>query len=55
MKLDRIFYSSAAALNLVIMFVGFMPFYASGRGQHDRVIAPAIFKLVAVHGLATTA
>jgi hypothetical protein len=36
------------------MFVGFMPFYLSGRGQHDRVIAPAIFTLVAVHGLAIT-
>lgn len=55
MKSARTFYSSAAALNLIVMFVGFMPFYTSGRGQHDRVIAPAIFTLVAVHGLAITA
>lgn len=54
MKPDRTFYSAAAAFNLAIMFVGFMPFYLSGRGQHDRVIAPAIFTLVAVHGFAIT-
>ena len=45
----------AAALNLLIMAVGFMPFYTSGHGQQGRVIAPEIFTLVAVHGLAITA
>lgn len=55
MKTNRAFYSLAAALNLLVTFVGFMPFYTSGRGQNDRVIAPEIFTLVAVHGLAITA
>ena len=33
MKSDRFFYSTAAALNLVIMFVGFSAFYLSGHAH----------------------
>lgn len=55
LKSDRVFYSAAAALNLVIVVVGFMPFYARGRGAGERIIDPAIFSLVVVHGMAITA
>lgn len=55
MKSDRTFYSTAAALNLVIMFVGFSAFYMSGHGAGGRVIDPGIMRVVIVHGLAITA
>lgn len=55
MKFDRYFYSTAAALILVIMFIGFFPFYSSGHGAGGRIIAPGIFPVVLVHGLAITA
>ncbi len=55
MKSDRFFYAATAGLVLVIMFAGFMPFFVSGHGQNGRVIAPAIFPVVVVHGLAITA
>ncbi len=55
MKFDRFFYSAAAALILVVMFAGFMPFFVSGHGQNGRIVAPAIFRVVVVHGLGITA
>jgi hypothetical protein len=55
MKSDRYFHVSAAALNLVIMLVGFSAFYTSGRGESGRVIAPAIMATVIVHGMSITA
>jgi hypothetical protein len=55
LKSDRAFYSTAAALNLVIMLVGFSAFYTSGRGEHGRVIAPGIMAVVIVHGMSVTA
>jgi hypothetical protein len=55
LKSDRVFYSTTAALNLVIMLVGFAAFYTSGRGEHGRVIAPEIMMVVIVHGMAITA
>ena len=55
MRSDRFFYSTAAALCLLIMFLGFMPYYLSGHGQHGRVIAPALAQVVFVHGMAVTA
>src|SRR5882724_8629944 len=55
MRSDRYFYSTAAALILVIMFCGFMPFFLSGHGQNGRIIAPDIFPVVVVHGLGITA
>ena len=55
MKSDRYFYSTAAALVLVIMFIGFFPFYVSGHGAGGRIIDPGIFPVVLVHGLAITA
>ncbi len=55
MKPDRNFYSSAAALNLVIMLIGFLPFYTRGQGEGGRIIAPGIYPVVLVHGMAITA
>ena len=55
MKTDRYFYSTAAALILVITFVGFSAFYTSGHGQGGRVIAPGIMPVVIVHGMGITA
>ncbi len=54
MRSDRFFYSTAAALNLVIMFVGFFVFYTTGHGAGGRVIAPGIMAVVIVHGMGIT-
>jgi hypothetical protein len=55
MKSDRSFYSSAAALNLAVMFAGFFAFYTSGRGAGGRIIDPGIMAVVIVHGMGITA
>lgn len=55
MKSDRYYYTTAAALNLVIMFVGFSAFYTRGHGEGGRIIEPAIYSVVLVHGMAVTA
>ncbi len=55
MTFDRTFYSTAAALNLMIMLVGFSAFYTSGHGEGGRIIAPGIYPVVLVHGMAITA
>jgi hypothetical protein len=55
LKSDRVFYSTTAALNLVIMLVGFSAFYTSGRGEAGRTISPAIMVVVIVHGMSITA
>jgi hypothetical protein len=50
----RYFYSVAAVLMLVIMFIGFQPFYVRGKGMGERVISEQLFPLVLVHGAAMT-
>ncbi len=55
MKSDRAFYSTAAALNVIIMLAGFWPYYTSGHGENGRVIAPELVTVVFVHGLSITA
>lgn len=55
MKSDRVFYSAAAALNLVLVVIGFMPFYARGHGAGERIIDPSILGVVTIHGTAITA
>jgi uncharacterized membrane protein YozB (DUF420 family) len=55
MKSDRMFYSTAAVLILLITVVGFFPFYTSGHGEGGRVIAPGIYPVVLVHGMGVTA
>lgn len=52
---DRIFYSSAAGIILVLTFVGFQPYYLRGQGFGDRTIAPEMFWWVLVHGGASSA
>lgn len=54
MKADRMFYTAAGALFLLMMAVGFHSF-AHGQGQGGRVIDPSIFSLVALHGMAIAA
>ena len=52
MKADRFFYTAAAGLFLLLMLVGFHPFYAHGTGFAGRKIDPGILPLVTVHGVA---
>lgn len=54
-KTDRVFYSTTAALILIIMFVGFREFFSTGHGDGGRIINPKILPTVVVHGLAITA
>jgi hypothetical protein len=51
----RFFYSGAAALLLVLMFLGFQQFYLHGRAFPNRPLAPPIRNLIIAHGLAMTA
>ena len=44
--------AAGSALFLLMMVVGFHPFITAGRGQGGRVIAPPIFRLVSLHGMA---
>lgn len=55
MKSDRYFHAAAAAIILLITVAGFLPFYTSGHGEGGRTIAPGIFPVVLVHGMAITA
>jgi hypothetical protein len=52
---DRIYYSSVAAFNLLVMVVGFWAYITTGHGAGGRVIAPAIAMTVLVHGVAIMA
>ncbi len=54
MKAERYFYSTAAFVMLVITVVGFQRYYLAGEGAGGRHIAPKLFTLVAVHGIALT-
>jgi hypothetical protein len=47
----RLFYAGAAALLLVLMFVGFQQFYLHGRAFPDRPLTPAIRTLLITHGI----
>jgi hypothetical protein len=48
----RLFYAGAAALLLVLMFLGFQQFYLHGRAFPDRPLTPTIRTLVIAHGIA---
>lgn len=48
----RLFYSGAAALLLVLMFLGFQQFYLHGKAFPNRPLAPPIRTLLIAHGLA---
>jgi hypothetical protein len=52
---NRLFYSGAAALILVMMFWGFMQYYLHGKAFGGREIAPPMRTLVMFHGIAMTA
>lgn len=49
------FYSIAGVVMLYVAFTGFQPFYLRGKGMGERVIAPEIFPLVLIHGVALSA
>jgi len=51
----RFFYSSAAALLLVLMFLGFQQFYLHGKAFPNRPLAPPIRTLLITHGIAMSA
>jgi hypothetical protein len=51
---DRFFYSSTAALILLLTFLGFFRFFTKGQGFSGQ-ITPGIHGLVVLHGLAITA
>src|SRR5262245_60834121 len=54
-KSARYFYSVAAVIMLMIMLVGFRPYYLRGEGMGGRKISPQLVTLVLVHGAAMTA
>ena len=51
----RLFYSVAAGLILVLMFLGFMPYYLHGKAFGGRDVPAPIHTLVLCHGIAMTA
>jgi len=48
----RLFYSGAAALLLVLTFLGFQQFYVHGKAFPDRPLTPPIRGLLIAHGVA---
>lgn len=48
----RLFYTSAAALLLVLTIVGFQQFFLRGRAYPDRELTPPIRTLIVLHGVA---
>jgi hypothetical protein len=55
MKADRLFYVATSVLFLALMALGFHLFVPHGVAAGGRIIAPTIFPIVAVHGLAIAA
>jgi len=51
----RYFYSAAAAILLVLVFLGFQQFYLHGRAFPNRPLAPPILGLLIAHGVAMSA
>ena len=51
----RLFYSGAAALLLILAFLGFQQFYLHGRAYPARELAPPIRTLLILHGIAMSA
>lgn len=55
MKIDRYFYSSSAAVFVLLTFWGFHSFYLYGKGAGGRTIAPEMVVLDSIHGAAMSA
>lgn len=51
----RLFYTGAAALLLILMFLGFQPFYLHGKAFPNRELTPPIRTLLILHGTAMSA
>jgi len=54
-KPGRLFYAGAAALILVLMFLGFQRYYLRGQAFPEREIAPPMRTLILLHATAMTA
>jgi hypothetical protein len=54
MKPDRFFYSTAAAIMLLLTFIGFFAFYSAGKAAGGHELTPEIRGLVITHGVAIT-
>ena len=55
MKSHRIFWTTASALMLLIVFIGFRKFFTSGHDSVGQIIPQERLFLVVVHGPAITA
>jgi hypothetical protein len=55
MKADRLFYSASAVVFLLVMLIGFHPFYTHGTHFDGSPIDRGIFLLVLVHGVSIAA
>ena len=55
MRAGHLFYSFAAAVNLVVLFIGFSPFILRGLGEGNRIISPNMWAIDFAHGLSITA
>ena len=55
MKSDRLFYSTAGAVFLLLMLIGFRHFIAAGAHVDGSPIDPAIRPVVVLHGAAIAA
>jgi hypothetical protein len=51
----RLFYSGAAALLLLLMFLGFQQFFLHGKAYPNRELAPPIRTLLILHGIGMSA
>lgn len=54
-RLPGLFYPFAAAVNLLLLFIGFSAFFLHGRGEANRIISPSMMALDFVHGVSITA
>jgi hypothetical protein len=52
---ERFFYSSAAGVNLLLLFIGFAPFFLHLQGESGRTIHPRMLIFDVVHGMSILA
>ena len=52
---ERFFYSFAAAINLLLLLIGFAPYFLHHRGEGGRTIHPVMEDIDFIHGLSVTA
>lgn len=52
---ERLFYSVCAAVLLIVMGIGFLPFYANGKAYGGHDLPRPIYTLTILHGVGMTA